>query len=176
MPARRKQNASKTQARDLEVGDGLDLEPRHGHEQEFDLGVVAKGLAVGLGQQVLQVPADLVHVAGEQPAGRHGLAYGLAARALAGDHLVWYPSHSRHVSPVLVQQPGEVLARGEHGLRGERVVPWQGIHVRIVCGRIGIKLPRTLSVQCKQTAGEGPATCLRITFSRCHTLCASKGG
>ncbi len=122
---------------DLEVLDGLDLQAGHGHQDELDvLGPRRVDLAVARPQEGLDVPADLVHVGGEDPARRDGLAHGLVVAVVApDDHLVRDAGERGHVAPVLVEQEGQVLARLQVLLLDDVVVPGQRVHLGVVVGR-----------------------------------------
>ena len=79
------------------------------------------------------MPAVLVHVGGEEPPGRHGLADRVRLAALApDDHLERHARHRRHVALELVAQERQVLARGQHDLLRDVVVPRQRVHLGAV--------------------------------------------
>lgn len=125
------------------------------------------------------MPADVVHVGGEDAAGRDGLAHGLVVAVVApDDHLVGDAGEGRDVAAVLVQQEGEVLARLEVLLLDDVVVPRQRVHLRVVVGRRlhDLAAGRVSRQDREANAAKQARACRRMTCSLCQTLCACSSG
>ena len=121
---------------DLEVLDGLDFQAGHGDHDELDRVRLPRAVNADVhgGQERLEMPADLVHIRGKDPAGREGLADRLMATILAHYHLLRYACERTHVAPVLFQQEGQILAGLEGGLSDDVMVSGESVNLRVMAG------------------------------------------